>query len=167
MGQEVHAETLIALPVEECWQKLRIFSTAHNYVPGIVNTEIVSAQSEGVGASRYVYQSATRYIQETVEEWEQGRGFLIRLHRGDRPAPPFRHAQFRYRLDSDGENSTRLTVSMNYELPWGVLGKLLARAMAGTVRKTIRDVALALKLYYESGEPTTPKALEAYKKSLG
>jgi hypothetical protein len=31
------------------------------------------------------------------------------------------------------------------------------------MRKVIEDVALAMKLYYESGEPTTPDKLKQYK----
>jgi carbon monoxide dehydrogenase subunit G len=165
MGQEVSAEALVNLPIAQSWEKLKDFSAAHNYVPGIIRTEIISEQSQGVGASRYVYQSSKRYIQETVEQWEEGRGFLIRLHKGDKPAPPFKNAFFRYQLDSQGPDQTLLSVNMNYQLPWGVLGTLLSKVLANTVRSNISDVALALKLYYESGEPTTPAALKAYKQS--
>ena len=100
-----------------------------------------------------------------MEEWTEGQGFLIRLHRGDRPAPPFRHAWFRYRLLDADPGHTRFTASMRYELPWGALGRWLERRMAGVVRATIADVALAMKLYYETGTPTTPAALAAYKRT--
>jgi len=166
MTQEVHAQVLIDLPREAAWAKLRDIALAHNYVPGIVRTEVVTAQREGVGASRYVYRNAKSYIQETVEEWQEGSGFLIRLHRGDRPAPPFRNAWFRYQLEDAGPDRTRFTASLRYELPWGAFGAWLERRMAGTVRRTIADVAAAMKLYYETGEPTTPAALRAYRASL-
>ncbi len=52
---------------------------------------------------------------------------------------------------------------MHFELPWGPLGKLLETLLAGLVEKTVADVALSLKLYYESGEPTTAAALKACK----
>jgi len=86
MTREVSAQVVIDLPREQAWDKLRDISLAHNYVPGIVKTEIVSEQPTGVGASRYVYRNSKSYIQETVEEWDEERGFLIRLHRGDTPA---------------------------------------------------------------------------------
>ena len=34
------------------------------------------------------------------------------------------------------------------------------------VQATVADVATAMKLYYESGEPTTAAALKAYKTAL-
>jgi len=166
MTQEVHAQTLIDIPLDEAWAKLRDISLAHYYVPGIVKTVIVSNQHDGVGASRYVYRNETSYIQETVQEWQEGVGFLIRLHRGDKPAPPFRQAWFRYTLAGRGAGQTQLTVSLKYKMPWGRPGAWLGAKMAKFVRATIADVAIAMKLYYESGKPTTRAALKTYKAQL-
>ncbi|PLW81182.1 SRPBCC family protein [Kineobactrum sediminis] len=162
MSQELSAQTLIDLPVTEAWAKLRDISLAHNYVPGIVKTVIVSENSEGPGASRYVYRNGKSYIQETVEEWHEGKGFLIRLHRGDKPAPPFRKAWFRYALEGNDSGQTLFTATLEYEMPWGRLGDWLGRRMAGVVGATLADVAIAMKLYYETGQPTTAAALKAY-----
>ena len=166
MRQEVSAQTLIDLPIKDAWAKMRDISLAHNYVPGIVKTEIVSEQVEGVGASRYVYRNEKSYIQETVEEWQEEKGFLIQLHRGDKPAPPFQHAWFRYALEDNSNGQTRLTTTLSYELPWGRLGTWLGARMANYVQSTINDVALSMKLYYETGEPTTAAALKTYKKKI-
>ncbi len=165
MTREVTSEIIIDLPRDQAWAKLRDISLAHNYVPGIVRTEIVSAATEGVGASRYVYRGPRSYIQETVEEWQDGEGFLIRLHRGDRPAPPFRAAWFRYRLAEEGTDRTRFTGTLIYELPWGRLGRWLEGLLVPMVQGTVRDIACAMKLFYETGEPTTTAALKAYKAS--
>jgi len=167
MTCEVSATVDIDLPRDQVWNKLRDISLAHHYVPGIVRTEIVTGQSEGVGASRYVYRGAKSYIQETVEEWQEGEGFLIRLHRGDRNAPPFRSASFRYHLEDAGPAATRFTATMNYALPWGAFGTWLEKRLAGFVQSTVADVAVSMKLYHETGEPTTPAALKAYKAQQG
>ena len=71
MTQEVSAKVLINVPHSAAWDRLQDISLAHNYVPGIIKTEIVSAQSQGVGASRHVYRNKSSYIQETVEEWQR------------------------------------------------------------------------------------------------
>jgi hypothetical protein len=151
------------MPRSQAWAKLRDLSLAHDYVPGITKTEIVSAQTQGVGASRYVYRNAKSYIQETVVEWDEGRGFVIRLHKGDKPARPFRNAWFRYQLADKGRDKTVFTASLEFELPWGALGAWLEKKMEKIVRSTITDVAISMKLYYESGRPTTAAALKAYK----
>lgn len=165
MTREVSADVIIDMPRAQAWEKLSDISLAHHYVPGIVRTEIVSEQATGVGASRYVYRNATSYLQETVEEWREGEGFLIRLHKGDKPAPPFRNAWFRYRFeDVDGER-TRFTATLEYELPWGALGRWLEGTLAKFVQRTIADTALSMKLYYETGVPTTAASLKAWKRA--
>ncbi|GAB5451917.1 MAG: hypothetical protein Hals2KO_22450 [Halioglobus sp.] len=167
MSEEVSAQAEINIPRAAAWEKLRDISLAHHYVPGLVNTEIVSEQREGVGASRYVYRTPRSYIQETVTEWNEGEGFLIRLHRGDRPAPPFKSAWFRYYLaDGATPDTTVFTASMGYELPGGGFGRWLGSRMSGFVQKTIADVAMSMKLYYETGAATTPQALKQYKQGL-
>jgi hypothetical protein len=163
MAKEVSATEIIDLPRAQAWEKLRDISRAHHYVPGIIDTRIVSDQAEGVGASRYVYRKPDSYLQETVEEWNEGEGFLIRLHKGDKPAAPFKSAWFRYQLDKETRDRTRLTTTMQFELPGGPFGRLLENLLIGFVKKTVADVALSMKLYYERDEPTTGAALKAYK----
>lgn len=165
MTRKVSTQVMLEMRRGEAWEKLRDISLAHHYVPGIVKTVIVSEQLEGVGASRHVYRNAKSYIQETVVEWSDGAGFLIRLHRGDKPAPPFRTASFRYQLADGGAGKTCFTASLEYEMPWGALGAWLEKKMEKLVQGTINDVATSMKLYYETGQPTTAAALKAYKVS--
>ena len=166
MTETVTTDIVIDVPLERAWEKLSDISLAHHYVPGIVKTLIVSEQRQGVGASRYVYRNGKSYIQETVEEWREGQGFLIRLHRGDKPAPPFCNAWFRYSLAAHSPGETLLTTSLTYEMHWGGFGRWLGARMRGFVLSTIADVALSMKLFYETGEPTTPAALKAHKARL-
>ncbi|MGB1139935.1 MAG: SRPBCC family protein [Halioglobus sp.] len=163
---EVSASSIIDMPRENAWEKLRDISLAHHYVPGIVKTEILGNQAEGVGASRYVYRNEKSYIQETVTEWRDGEGFTIKLHRGDKPAPPFREAWFDYQLSDHGTRQTQITTRMAYALPLGALGRFLGKRMENVVQKTIADVAYSMTLFYETGQPTTASALRNYKDSL-
>lgn len=164
MTTEVKAQVIIDLPLQQAWEKLRDLSLAHNYVPGLVKVELTTEQREGVGASRKVYQSESRYIEETVEEWNEGEGFLIRLHKGDKPAPPFKQAWFRYHFEPQGADKTLFVASMKYEMPWGAFGRFLDGLLISRItKKVIGDVAISMKLYYESGEKTTPARLKQFK----
>ena len=167
MTRTVSAEATIDMPRSQAWEKLSDISLAHNYVPGIIKTVIVSDRKNGEGASRYVYRNGRSYIQETVVAWDEGHGFLLRLHRGEEPAPPFRAASFRYQLADMGQHSTLFTASFEFELPWGKLGRWLEKRMEKIVQATIAVVATAFKLYYETGQPTTSAALKAYKAAVG
>lgn len=134
------------------WSYLQDFSTPHFYVPNLIRTEMVSERSRGVGAHRRVYMSESFYTDETILEWDEGRGFLMKLHDGDKPMPPFSSAQFRYQLDPIAAERTMITLTMEVSLPWGRVGDALATLMAKyMLPRTLAEVAAGMKIYYETG----------------
>ena len=97
-------------------------------------------------------------------QWNDFQSRLVScLHKGDKPAPPFRNAWFRYELAEHGPAQTQFTASLKYEMPWGSVGNWLGARMKSVVQATISDVATSMKLYYETGVPTTKSALKAFK----
>lgn len=153
--QEVAAQVTVDRPIAACWERLQDLSLAHNYVPGLTRTEIVSGSRSGVGAHRRVY-SGGKYLEETVTKWREGRGFVIRLHRGGQPMAPFRSAEFEYDLASGGPEQTLVRLSMRIAMPWGGVGALLARLLIlPVVRRQLGQVAAGMKHFYETGEPAT------------
>lgn len=167
MVSVAEARVTINLSKSNVWEKLQDFSLAHNYVPGIIKTEIVSDQKNGIGASRKVYQSKTRALEETIVEWEEGKGFKIRLHKGNKDAP-FKNAYFKYELSDGPNNTTELTTVMGYTPPLSSVGSVLDKLFLNKVISgVINDVALSMKLFYETGNPTTKKALKAAKSQKG
>lgn len=153
--QQVAAQVIVEQSLAECWERLRDLSLAHHYVPGLTATEIVSEQRAGPGAHRRVF-SGSKYLEESVTEWHEGQGFVIRLHRGGRPMAPFREAEFEYALASAGPRQTRVQVCMRISMPWGALGRQLARLLILPVmRRQLVQVAAGMKHFYETGEPAT------------
>jgi len=155
MGHIATSNILCNLSADKAWAKLRDISTAHLYVPGLDKSKINTEKKEGVGASRRVYGKHGA-LDETVTEWNDGKGFTIRLHKGDKPPMPFKEAHFTYRIDKIDDKRCKLTTTMIYEMPWGAFGSLLNSLLfARVVRNNIRDVVLSMKNYYETGKPTT------------
>ena len=161
------AQQVIQMKLGDAWEILCDLSLAHNYVPGVIDTVITTENKRGKGASRKVYQGKNRCIDETVEEWNEGNGFLIRLHRGNAGPPlPFERAWFRYTIEKDGADSTLITTSLIYVMKWGKLGQMLNKVIIGRfVLQRIRAIALSMKIYYETGEKVTPHTLKRAKKT--
>jgi hypothetical protein len=161
MTRAANFHITIDIPREKAWEILRDLSRAHHYVPGLVKTEITTDNKEGIGASRIVYQSERKGLHETVTEWNEGCGFLIRLHRGEKgPPPPFKEGWFRYAIEDEGDK-TRLSISLIYTLRMGWFGILLERLLLGkNFHRILRDIAISMKAYYETGEPVTPARLK-------
>ena len=157
----------IPMPRAQVWEKLRDLSLAHNYVPGVTAVRIDTAQREGVGTSRTVTMKNGSEMQETVEEWTEGHGFLIRLHKGDKPAMPiFSRFNFRYRIDDDeaGEG-TVFSPAMLYETRFGPLGALLGKLIHKGFLGAVNDIGLAMREYYLTGEKVGPGRLKQLKES--
>lgn len=149
------ATVFVAVPVEQAWAQLQDFGVAHYYVPDLTKTEIVSKVKNGVGAHRKVYDSDGGHIDETIIEWYEGRGFLLRLHQGELPLSSFILSQFSYHLEAE-EEGTRVTLSMYYQMPWGFVGeKLNDWLIAGIVADNVANVAAGMKHFYETGQAAT------------
>ncbi|HQR04823.1 MAG: SRPBCC family protein [Proteobacteria bacterium] len=154
----IEAETVINIPVAQAWEKLRDLSVPQYYVSGLLKTTFNTAQKEGVGASRKVHMKNGMLLDETVIEWDEGRGFTIRLHKGDKPMMPlFREARFHYRLEDAGNGQTRFRPAMAFAMGGGFLGDLffnllVKKAMTGN----LGQVATAMKHYYETGKSANP-----------
>lgn len=162
MGNEARYTIYLDMPREKAWEKLRDFTLAPNYVPGVDAVEITTEKKEGVGASRRVLP---KRMDETVVEWNEGYGFLLRLHNGDNgPPAPFREAGFRYAMEDAG-NRTKFTMALMYTMRMGGFGRLLDKLFVGRfVMGAVRDVAISLKYFFETGEPVTPAILKQLKK---
>lgn len=153
MQNTVSGEVIINMPRVEAWTRLQDLSLAHHYVPGLISTEITTDQKTGVGASRRVYQATSKYLNETVVEWDEGHGFTIRLHNDDGNAPlPFQQAWFNYRLSDYGNNQTRLNTGLRYQLVGGCLGYWMNKVLfEHMLKRRADDVPRNLKRFYETG----------------
>lgn len=157
MPSTASTEVRIAMPPDQAWKKMCDLSKPHFYVPGLTGCQITTAQRQGIGASRRVFQKSRAPMDETVIDWQEGQGFVIRLHNGDRPPMPFREARFVYRIEADGAGGTIFKPSMIYTVRGAAVGRLLDRLFLNRVIcGAVRNVALNLKQYYETGRPSNP-----------
>jgi hypothetical protein len=157
MQNSVTVEVFIELPCAEVWARMRDLTRPHLYVPGILRTRVNTAALEGVGASRTVFPRRLPPLQETVTAWTEGRGLVLRLHRGEKAMSPFAAIEFVYDIEPAGPARTRFRPAMRYDTGTGLVGPLLDNAVLRRVLKAnLRDIASNLKGFYETGKPTNP-----------
>lgn len=152
---EASADFVVGLSPSRVWSKLQDLSLAHHYVPGVEAVEILTAQRQGVGASRRIFQEGGETLDETVIEWEEGRGFVIRLHAGEQgPPPPFEEAKFRYWIESGDDAETRISLTILYLPMGGLLGEWLDTGLLNAeMERRMRALAASMRSYYELPEP--------------
>jgi polyketide cyclase/dehydrase/lipid transport protein len=155
-AQQVAVSVVADLPLDRAWSLLSDFSLPHNYVPGIIRTEIVSNKTSGVGAHRRVYSGEDSYLEETIIAWRDGEGFVIRLHQGDKPMMPFQRAEFSYAISPQNDSGTLIELAMVIEMPWGGFGEKLGDwVILPTMQDRLVQVAAGMKHFYETGVPAT------------
>lgn len=159
MAREATYQVTIDIPTEKAWQIMQDLTVPHNYVPGLIKTEMHTEQLQGVGTSRRVFKKMMA-LDETVTEWNEGEGFTLRLHDGekDKPLPK---SFFKYSIADAGDGKTLFTATMGYTFWLGALGQLIDGPIVFPIVKSqIRDVALAVKHYYETGLTPTPSDIK-------
>ena len=165
--QTITAEFEVALSVAEAWEHLQDLSRPDMYVQGLTAVELTTEQQHGVGASRRVTQGKSFKLDETITEWQEGEGFTLRLHRGDKTSIPLLTAHFfDYGLREDA-GRVFLHNQMRYELGLGRIGALVDKLLRRVMRSQLRDVTLAQKIYYETGQKVTADILKSAKAILG
>ena len=164
MSREVSYQVPINIPRDKAWDIMQDITEPHKYVPGLLKTTMHTKQTTGVGASRRVYKKMMA-LDETVTQWNEGYGFRIRLHDGlkEKPLPK---SFFIYAIEDGANNTTLFTATMGYTFPLGFIGRIIdSLFVAPIVKKEIRDVALAVKHYYEKGTTPTKSDLKALRQS--
>ena len=165
MAREATYQVSIDISQEKAWQLMQDLTAPHKYVPGLLKTEMKTEQLQGVGTSRRVYKKMLA-LDETVTHWDEGKGFTLRLHDGekDKPLP---QSFFRYSIEPAGDNKIFFTATMGYTFWLGALGQLIDGPIVfPIVQAQIRDVALAVKHFYETGLTPTPADIKRLKQNF-
>ncbi|AZD86969.1 hypothetical protein C4K14_4147 [Pseudomonas chlororaphis subsp. aureofaciens] len=139
---------LLNLDSAAAWAILRDLRLAPHYVPGLTGCQLHPGPENDLGASRRVFRKNGQWLDESVVQWLEAQGFVLRLHREQAGAPfPFRQAFFHYKLQAEGAG-TRITTSLHYRMRGGHLVDRLLHKVMG---KVVRQIAENLKVFYETG----------------
>ena len=98
-------------------------------------------------------------LDETVVEWQEGTGFKLHLHNGDKDRAPLPKSYFIYHIEPAGDDKTLFTGTMGYSFWGGSLGALIDIPFVYPgVKMEIRNVVAAIKYFYETG--STPQSAD-------
>jgi carbon monoxide dehydrogenase subunit G len=152
-------ETVVAKPRAEVWSQLRDLRVARHYVPGVTAIEFNTSQHEGVGASRKVYMTKRAPVDETAIAWEDGKGFTLKIHNGDKAPAQFKWATFKYEVKEAPGGHTAIRGTFSYEVGLGLFGRVLdALVVRRSIASTNAAISANMKTYYETGRSSNPAA---------
>lgn len=144
------SQVMIAGSVDEVWEELSDIGNIYEWNPGVQESHLTSEISQGVGASRHCDLEDGNYLDEDVIEWDPSRVLTIRTAR---TSLPLQRADIRFTLQEIEEGTTVRIIS-DYELKYGLLGKLLDALFVRRKFSRAMDTLLAgLKEQVEAGQP--------------
>jgi hypothetical protein len=121
----VSVSMLVQHPQVQVWRLVGQLDQAANYLPEVTRLEMLTPASSGVGASRRLYHGESDWLDETVDQWYDGKGYSLRLHRGEDAPFPFAEANMEYNLQGVAADATAVHLSLVYAPRYGLLGQML------------------------------------------
>lgn len=157
---QITAEITINIPKHEVWQIISDYAGVYRFSPGIKISRPLTDKKRGVGAQRRCELVPMGTLDEQVIAWREGDSFTSAVI-NSKKVPPFKFAEGTLVLQDMGRQ-THAHFTFNYELKFGILGKLLNAAVARSqFEKGIPQVLVGLKHHCETGEEVTPETLKA------
>lgn len=149
----------IAKSREQVWTQLRDLRVARHYVVGASAIELNPGPREGLGASRKVHLRKGGAVDETVIDWQEGRGFTLKLHVGEQAPKPFKWAKFQYELTDAPNGQSLLRGVFSYEVAGGLVGRLFdALLLRRAIQSSHAALGSRMQKFYEHGEVSNPTA---------
>jgi uncharacterized protein YndB with AHSA1/START domain len=113
----------IQAPVATVWGVLANFSNIADWNSGVTKSYATNEQTEGVGASRHCDLSPTGTLEETIQEWQPNEKLAVSIDSSTKS--PLKSGLGTFELSPGGSESTKVALNLDYELKWGLFGKLI------------------------------------------
>ena len=145
---KLHHEIKINAPVEKVWQTLANLESV-KFTNALVKTvKIISPKKEGVGSARHCDFKDGKFVEERVTAFEPNKLISFELYKHQWPLVFMRWTN---QLEKQW-NTTLLVSNTEYELKFGVVGKIMDTLIMRRKFSHIIDDALGkLKKYVETG----------------
>jgi ribosome-associated toxin RatA of RatAB toxin-antitoxin module len=142
----------------DVWAKLNDWGGVWRYQPWVINSPLLSANNEGVGASRRCEFIDKTSIVETITKIKEGRRIDMTL--SDTPKP-MKGGTTSIIVTPKGENQTEVTVSMNIKLGLGPLNPIMGNLMMKPMMRTrITKMLESLEYHIKTGGKIDSKGIK-------
>jgi uncharacterized membrane protein len=136
---EVEKGVEIAAPVSEVFAYVDDFRTVPEWLYGISKFEPVGDQDQGLGAVYDAEMMVGVKIKTRIEivKWEHEKVIALRSIKGFQ-------TESEWTIESMDDGRTRLSGHLSYDLPLGLAGKAMAKAMEPAVKIAVRKSSEAI-----------------------
>lgn len=136
--------------IEDVWHAWDDFGNIANFHPGLKSSHLINgSEATGLGAERQCnLKDGKNYIQERVVAYVPNKRLSVDIYSG---TMPLKSALATIELRELGPNRTQVRMKMDYQMRFGILGRVMGQMMKPQFRKLLRDALATNKSYVESG----------------
>ena len=157
---DVKADRVIDASPEETWKILDDFGGIYRFHPLVERSPLVNGQKTGVGAQRVCHFDDGNSITEEIVEYQAGRGYTVEII--DPGKFPLTKSFGTLALEPAGSGKTKVTFQIRFTPKFGLLGRLMGRAvMVPQFRKIMASVLAGLETHARTGATISRKPLPA------
>lgn len=150
MSQLSSTKTVRA-PITRVWEVLADVGTIDQWHPGVERSPVLSNSPRGLGATRRVELYDGTSAVEKVTSLDEGRSLTLTMSEF---SMPFTRGAATFEVEADGPDSTRVTMTLEYEMKYGPFGWLMnALMLRPIIGKLLSSVLAGLDHHLVTGEP--------------
>ena len=144
-------QIIINTSQQRVWEIVSDLGGVYKFNPSVRKSYYTTRKTKGVGAARICELQPAGKILETVTHWNEGAGFTLQIDPIEK-APPVKNFKGLFQLKELKNNSTRVSVTIDYQMKLGAIGLLLNNLMIQSkMEKGIEDLLEGLKVHAETG----------------
>jgi ribosome-associated toxin RatA of RatAB toxin-antitoxin module len=145
----IDASIMINSSGKTVWEVLSDLALIARYDPTVQTSEVVSPEAAGIGATRDILLANGDRLRESVTIFDPRKRIELEMYTTSMALKSLHRS---YSMDDEGKR-TRVTLEVEYEMKYGMVGSLLERFW---FRKRLGDVVHAglysIKRYVEVGK---------------
>jgi len=146
-----HAEftRTIHAPIAQVWPLLADVTAVARWSPAVDKADLLTVQSAGLRAARRCHFYDGTSVREEVIAVADGRRVRVRLTES---SMPMKRLEAEFIVAETPEGHTKVTMALDYEVKWGLLGKLMGAMMVrGQLVKMETRALAGLNHYVTTG----------------
>ena len=147
-----HLVTVLKInaPADKVWDVLDDYAGVEKFSIGIDKSPLIGDKKTGLGAVRHCIFHDQTSLHEEIVEYKEHKSFKVVLSNFTAPMK-FMHAAFN--VEKISETSCKVAMNMDFEVKFGLLGKLLGKLVIGRLIKRVNeDLLLGLAYYTVTGK---------------
>ena len=132
--QKISKTVTMKFPATQIWDIVSDFQRVDRYHPIVEKVDQIGTKANGLGAMRVCNMYDKSSIKEEITHWIDGQELSVKLTEG---SFPFKSANATVRVKPSGAEQSDVTLVMEFDMKYSVLGKAMAAVMIKPMMKKV------------------------------